>query len=176
MGVGQSVPCRGATCIIHPSRLLGSSSKHAVHCRVDRYTGGTSVSSPSRPVYERGEGRQSQFAVSAKDSWPAGIPVRSRSQVVFSGKMHVQEAILDSELVEVVLPPLYLLLSCHLIIADDWGRGISMLEHIRNQLVGYWPKGIAGVQEQGETICSAAGIAQDGRGSEHVFNYAWHSG
>ena len=80
MGVGQPSPRRGVTCIIHPSRLLGSSSKHAMHCRVDRYTGGTSgpVSSPSRLV---SLGKvQSQLALSAKDSWPAGIPVRSLCQ------------------------------------------------------------------------------------------------
>ena len=52
MHVGQLVPCCGATCIVNLSGLLGSSSKHAVHCRVGRCTRGTSspVSSPSKPV------------------------------------------------------------------------------------------------------------------------------
>ena len=52
MHVGQLVPCCGATCIFNLSGLLGSSSKHAAHCRVGRCTRGTSgpVSSPSKLV------------------------------------------------------------------------------------------------------------------------------
>ena len=41
--------------------------------------------------------------------------------MVFSTKWEdVQEAILDSELVEVVLPLLYLLLSCHLLALGEY--------------------------------------------------------
>ena len=52
-------------------------------------------------------------------------------EVVFSTKWEdVQEAILESELVEVVLPLLYLLLSCHLLALGEylwllWGAGLG---------------------------------------------------